>query len=219
METWTREQEELQRLLDSSRNDIDKMMSFERQGMRSQYIKLKNAAKSKLKNIANRYPKLEKKLQQETNITDGELRRRANELKRIKREYTDCRNLIENKNNERGMDRDVHSMETYGTMELSNMALKQQQYERRKNMDNDLDEIHKGIKRINVISTDIDQELSRQHVVIDEIGVAMDHGVQKLAVNNKRVEFLSKKSKDKGCCCLMTVLFLCIVALFILNLT
>lgn len=80
---WSREQEDLRRLLDSAKNDLDKMVGYERDGMREQYITLKREARKKLKQVATRYPKLEKQLQQTQGLTDSELRRRAKELKKL----------------------------------------------------------------------------------------------------------------------------------------
>merc|ERR1712176_733371 len=99
-----------------------------------------------------------------------------------------------------------------------NDQIKQMHMERRKNQDDDLDDILKGVKRINNITYDINTELERQDVIIDEIGDNMDLANRKVHTNVKRVEFLNQKSKDKGCCCLMTILFFAIIALLIWNL-
>ena len=222
-ESWAREQQELQRLLDTARNDINKMVGFERDGMRQQMMKCKKDARNKLKRVATGIPKLESSLQEQRNITDSELRYRASELKKLKKGYTECRNIIENKNNSRsnlniGKQRDMASMESYGTMEMSNQQLRQQQFDKRDEMDQDLDDVLKGVKRINNITYDINAELERQDVIIDEIGDKMDTANQKVGTNVARVEFLNRKAKkDRGCCCLMCVLLLAIIAMLIWN--
>ena len=109
-------------------------------------------------------------------------------------------------------------MESHETMDLNNQQIKQMHIDRRQQQDEDLDDILKGVKRINNITYDINTELERQDVIIDEIGDAMDTANRKVSTNVKRVEFLNKKSKDKGCCCLMAILFLAIIALLIWNL-
>lgn len=223
---WSREQQDLQRLLDSTRNDIDKMISYERDGQRANVVKFKKDAKGKLKQVATRVPKLETSLKQATNITDSELRLRASQLKKLKKDYMEYKNLVENKQNERSRlsgfkQREMVSMEKYGsdgTTDLNNQQLRQRQMEKKENIDAGLDEILQGVKRINVIGDDINNELIRQDQIIDDIGQNMDKANQKVGTNNQRLEYLNKKAKDKGCCCLMLVLFLVIVVMFIWNL-
>merc|ERR1712157_701617 len=130
----------------------------------------------------------------------------------------ECKALLENKHNERGYNASDNIKESHRTMNLDNDQVKQMHMERRKNQDDDLDDILKGVKRINNITYDINTELERQDVIIDEIGDNMDLANRKVHTNVKRVEFLNQKSKDKGCCCLMTILFLAIIALLIWNL-
>ena len=223
--SWSREQQDLQRLLDTTRNDIDKMVSYERNGQRANVVKFKRDAKGKLKQVATRVPKLERQLQQATNITDSELRLRASQLKKLKRDYTEYKNLIENKQNERSRlggfkEREMVSMESYGsdgTTDLNNQQLRQRQIEKKEDIDAGLHEILQGVKRINVIGDDINKELIRQDQIIDEIGENMDKANQKVGTNNQRLIWLNKKSKDRGCCCLMCVLLLVIVAMLIWN--
>merc|ERR1712083_139841 len=100
----------------------------------------------------------------------------------------------------------------------NNEEIKQMHIQKRIEQDEDLDEILNGVKRINVITGDINNELERQDVIIDEIGDKMDTANRKVSTNVKRVEFLNKKSKDKGCCCLMAILFAAIIALLVWNL-
>ena len=126
--------------------------------------------------------------------------------------------MLENKNNERGNNGRENIVESHRTMNLDNNQIKQMHMERRQNQDDDLDDILKGVKRINNITYDINTELERQDVIIDEIGDNMDAANSKVATNVKRVEFLNKKSKDKGCCCLMAILFLVIIGLLVWNL-
>ena len=103
-------------------------------------------------------------------------------------------------------------------MGLKNEEIKQMHLQKRREQDDDLDDILKGVKRINNITYDINTELERQDVIIDEIGDKMDTANSKVSTNVKRVEFLNKKSKDKGCCCLMAALFAVIIALLVWNL-
>ena len=224
--SWLREQQELQRLLDRTRNDVDKMINYERSGERSQVVQYKRDAKAKLKQVDTRFPKLERQLQEATNITDSELRLRALQLKKIKKDYTEFKNLVENRNNERsrlgGQEREMAVMESYGsdgTTDLNNQQLRQRQYEKKQDIDEGLEEVLQGVKRINQIGYDIHGELERQDVILDEIGAKMDVANNKVGTNNQRLDFLNKKAKDKGCCCLMCVLFLVIVFLFIWNLS
>ena len=77
------EQQALRRLLDSAKNDINKMMGYERNGLREQMVSSKREARKKLKSVAERYPKLEKQLNAMPGLTDSELRRRAKELKKL----------------------------------------------------------------------------------------------------------------------------------------
>eukprot|EP01083_Nonionella_stella_P029170 80384_1 len=166
---WTREQDELRRMLDSARNNITKMVGYEREGQREQYISCKREARRKLKQVAQKYPKLEKQLERIEDLTDEELRRRAKELKKLGREYKECKALLENKNNERGqLNRNI--VETQQTMDLENNQIKQVHVHKRREQDDDLDDILKGVKRINNITYDINTELERQDVIIDEIG-------------------------------------------------
>ena len=222
--SWSREQQDLQRLLDTTRNDIDKMISYERNGQRANVVKFRRDAKGKLKQVATRVPKLERELQQASNITDSELRMRASQLKKLKREYTEYKKLVENKQNERsklgGQEREMVAMESYGsdgTTDLNNQQLKQRQIEKKEDIDAGLDELLQGVKRINVIGDDIHKELIRQDQIIDDIGDAMNKANQRVGTNNQRLIWLNKKNKDKGCCCLMCVLFLAIVAMLIWN--
>merc|ERR1712176_939974 len=104
------------------------------------------------------------------------------------------------------------------TMQRSNEEVAQMHLQRRQAQEDDLDDILKGVKRINNITYDINTELERQDVIIDEIGDNMDTANRKVGTNVKRVEFLNKKSKDKGCCCLMAILFLVIIGLLVWNL-
>ena len=87
-EEWTREQEELRRLIDSAKNDLNKMIGFERDGLREQYISRKRDCRRKLKQVAVAYPRLEQELQNTGGLTDGELRRRAKELKKLGIQHT-----------------------------------------------------------------------------------------------------------------------------------
>ena len=133
------------------------------------------------------------------------------------REYKECKARLENKNNERGSSGRHNIVESHETMDLSNSDIQQLQMKRRQDQDEDLDDILKGVKRINNITYDINTELERQDVIIDEIGDQMDTANRKVSTNVKRVEFLNKKSKDKGCCCLMAILFAAIIALLVWN--
>ena len=126
--------------------------------------------------------------------------------------------MLENKNNERGVSGRENIIESHQTMDLNNQEIKLLHQQRREEQDADLDDILKGVKRINNITYDINTELERQDVIIDEIDDAMDTANRKVSTNVKRVEFLNKKSKDKGCCCLMAILFAAIIALLIWNL-
>eukprot|EP00484_Ammonia_sp_Unknown_P022000 CAMPEP_0197034762 /NCGR_PEP_ID=MMETSP1384-20130603/12752_1 /TAXON_ID=29189 /ORGANISM="Ammonia sp." /LENGTH=222 /DNA_ID=CAMNT_0042464717 /DNA_START=28 /DNA_END=696 /DNA_ORIENTATION=- len=218
LQDWQRDFEELRRKLDSAKNDIDKMIGYERDGVREQYMACKRAARKKLKDVATNYPPLKKQLHSLQGLTDNELRRRAKELKSLEREYTETKAKLENKHNERGGSGRQNIVESHETMNLENEQIKQLQFQKRQEQDEDLDEILKGVKRVNNITYDIHTELERQDVIIDDIGDAMDNANRKVSTNVKRVEFLNKKSKDKGCCCLMTILFLCIIALLIWNL-
>eukprot|EP01083_Nonionella_stella_P020652 57280_1 len=215
---WSYEQETVQRLLDSIHNHIDKMIASERNGERDQYVQHKRDAKLKLKKVIHKYPELQKTLEQgPTGLTDEEYERRTLQLHRIRSEYKRLRDQIQNKRTNGLAKRDIHNMETYGTMELTNTQIKQQQYEKKQNMDDELSDLYQGIKKINMITYDINNELIRQDAVIDEIGDNMDDGLGKIHANTKRVDFLNTKSKDKGMCCLMTILFIVIVLLVIWN--
>ena len=136
----------------------------------------------------------------------------------IGREYKECKAKLENKNNERGGSGRQNIVESHDTMGLKNEEIKQMHLQKRREQDDDLDDILKGVKRINNITYDINTELERQDVIIDEIGDKMDTANSKVSTNVKRVEFLNKKSKDKGCCCLMAALFAVIIALLVWNL-
>eukprot|EP01084_Bolivina_argentea_P259160 437192_1 len=205
-QSWLREQNDLRRLLDSSHLNLDKMVGLERDGSREQYISCKREARRKLKQFAQRYPKLEKQLQTSQNLTDDESRRRTKELKKLGREYQQCKALLENKHNERGSSGRNNIVETHETMDRNNQQIKQTHLDRRKEQDEDLEDILKGVKRIKNITYDINTELERQDVIIDEVGDNMDTAANNVHTNVKRVEFLNKKSKDKGGCCLMTIL-------------
>ena len=80
---WTRECEELSRLVSSAKNDIDKMIGYERKGQRETMMTFKRNARAKLKQVATRYPDLQKQLNATQGITDSELKRRARELKKL----------------------------------------------------------------------------------------------------------------------------------------
>merc|ERR1719507_1128716 len=121
------------------------MIGFERDGLREQYISRKRDCRRKLKQVAVAYPRLEQELQNTGGLTDGELRRRAKELKKLGREYKECKAKLENKNNERGQNGRDEIVESHRTMNLDNNQVKQMHMERRQNQDDDLDDILKGV--------------------------------------------------------------------------
>merc|ERR1712013_282911 len=71
--------------------------------------------------------------------------------------------------------------ETHETMSRSNEEVAQMHMQRRQAQEEDLDDILKGVKRINNITYDINTELERQDVIIDEIGDKMDTAKSKAA--------------------------------------
>ena len=117
------------------------------------------------------------------------------------------------------MKADILNMDRYGSMEMSNRQIMQHHYQRRQHFYDGLDELHNGVKRIKQIGVEINDELSKQEVVMDEIGEEMNQNQKKIQSNTKRVEWLSKTSTDTSCCCIMSFLLLIIVYLLYLNLS
>ena len=117
------------------------------------------------------------------------------------------------------MKADILNMDRYGSMEMSNRQIMQHHYHRRQLFHDGLDELHKGVKKIKQIGLDINDELSKQEVVMDEIEEEMNQNQKKIQSNTKSVEWLSKTSTDTSCCCIMSLLFLIIVYLLYLNLS
>lgn len=148
---------------------------------------------------------------------EGELKRRAANLKNLGKMYNTTRKKLNTKYNDRADDGfgRRNPVETYDTMNLSNQEIRQMHAQKIDDQDKDLDDILQGTKRLREIGYDINVEIDRHGRLLEDIDDEMDKAENKVTTNIKRVGFLEKKSKDRGCCLLMALLLIAIVVLII----
>lgn len=224
---WIRELEELQRQSEAAKNDLQKMYAFERDGDREAMGRKRRQAKTRLRQVGERLPALEAALEEMGSdpygprVTPGELDRRRREFKRLAGDYSKLRDELtaKKRTNYGHFGGGRVPVETEATMGLSNQEVQQLHRQKERDQDQDLDEILAGTKRLREIGYDINVEIDRHGGLLDDIDHEMDRADNKIGTNIQRVEFLNKKSKDKGCCCLMLLLFLAIVGLVFYDLS
>ncbi|ETN98106.1 syntaxin-8 [Reticulomyxa filosa] len=231
---WMREYEELNRLTEAAKNDIISMQLAERKNQREAMLQFKRNAKTQLKQVAERLPQLKADLADDPQLSPEERKRRSQKLKnlsmcyrqktkihffylmvcgQIGQDYNAYRDQLESKVKKFGGRDGLNPSETDTTQSLSNQEIKQLHEDKIRQQDEHLDEILQGTKKVREIGHDINSELERQNVVLDDIDNEMGKASSKIENNNKRVEFLLRKSKDISCCCLMLVLFIAIIVL------
>ncbi|ETO16302.1 hypothetical protein RFI_21052 [Reticulomyxa filosa] len=203
---WMHEFEEIAHMARSAKDAVDSMNQCERKNQRQGMMKYKRLARAEIKKIEERIPQLKSDLNDNSNLSTEEYKRRSQMLKKIGQECKMYREQLQgNKYTEHNS---TQVSETVDTAVWSNEEMRQMHEEKIRQHDDDLEALLQGTRTLQSIGNTIQSELERQSVVMDDIETEMDTANSKLDLNIKRTDFLYKKSmKDKGCCCLMLFLF------------
>ena len=98
------------------------------------------------------------------------------------------------------------------------LTAKQQQFiqesiERDKILDEKLDVIKQGVMQLGQIASDINEELDRQDVMLDEVGNKIDKVTEKLEARNKQMKKILDATGGAQRWCPLIILFIILIAL------